>query len=250
MQRIREITEGCEFREGKGNPDGRLMVVFLTPEFTSQDMVRNFLNDLNIPGRDIYATSFYKKRECEDEEMLDVLLGELAIVEPDLVWLVGEVKDKVGVEIPWEICHGLYVNFIYSDLLGVTVPSASQVASMPKDVKKTLWSRMTLIAEDYHGSGPSTKNYATDFFFKNFCSDFDLNFDKSMLSPNCFWSFYSDKFQQYFHVVLNKEMKKLFEEKVPFGVPMTENELKEVKDSKDFVHEVAEMFGGKVEKIG
>lgn len=243
MKKIRELTKGCAFREGKGNPDGRLMVVFKTPDMEGKNMVRNFLEELDIPGGDIYATSFVKKKEYTDAEMRDILYGEIAAVQPDLIWPVGSVIRKVGIDIPWEIGFGMYVPFGYSDLLSVMFPSEKMVSEMPEEIRLELWNRLKAIAKDYKGDGPSTENRFDSWFFKNFCDDFDIKFNEH------FKSIYSNNLHTYVHITKNKKVKDLFSKEVPFGVAMTRDEFNEVKNNEDFLDEVLETFDGKIKEV-
>lgn len=255
-ERIEELTEGLRYRGGKGNFNGDLMLVFERKNFKDAGFVRQLMNELGIDGDDVYATCFRKDHKADDDYLREIVQAEFGIVKPKTMWLVGDkVRELMDVDVPLQVGYGRYTPIYVNSCKALIVPKESEVSMMPDDIKIEFFNRMKEFATEYNADEFEIPNLriAEVAFLKKFADENGYDYDESLRTPKSFWFMFSNKVSKYVTVVQSQADKEVLAEQIPFGIVVTENEMRDfTEEEANFLFKVMKMFGSNKieERIG
>ena len=247
-----DIYKDCKIKEGKGNKDGELMIIYEGPEFDSKNKIQKLAKEVGISGRNIYVTPLKKgfPKGVSKQEVTDRLVAEIAEVNPRLIWTVGDFPLEVmDIKIPVKFGYGLYFPFLQEDFLVFILPDSKQINKMPSKIRKEFWSRIQRFKREWEGEDKTAMRRADKRYIHNFVSKKGYEFDKKLSSPKTYFVLYSNEIEAHVFVLPNKTAREDFKE-IPFGLKFTQEEVGRMdKNTRNLIAKLMKKYGGDIVKV-
>lgn len=265
---LESIFASCDVKGGRGNPKALIAVIFDAPApdrfFEDANYLSRLCDHFGIPVSDLYVTPIIKdyKHLKPIPEYIDLLIEELAVVNPNLGWILGRAPlELMGLGDPKQYyghLFGMYMPLLVEGFYGLLLPNSQQVANMPAEVQTELNDRFQKVVQHYfklkaqNPTGPQEvpQRLRGDLLAIRALADYErFEYDPKLRHERSYFFLWSPKIRDHVIVCMTEEAKKKWL-RLGFGIVFTAKEVAELeRNQADFLAQSIKFFKARTAEI-
>jgi len=249
-----DIYQDCKTKEGRGNKDAKLMMIYEGPEFKSEDVIKQICKETKVRGNEIYLTPLKKgfPKGVDRLEVKERMIAEIAEINPEMIWVIGDFPLEVlDIKMPMSFGFAMYFPFLQDDFFVYLMPNRKQISTMPEDVRKEFWRRMKMFREEWNNSRKIKSSRRADKeMVKQFAGRKGYKYDKQLKSDKTYYVMFSNKLETHVFVLPTGAIKEDFKNNIPFGLKFTQEQVGNMSPkTRDLIAEMMDKFNGDLIKV-